>query len=214
MGNQLGSEYFNRADLERIVHWDQMTSSLERLASQGSVRVLDAGCATGRGGREHFADNPLVEKVTGLDNNPKAIAAARAATTSDKFQYLVEDIVLHLPESPYDMVYASHLPIINRWPMVYVACLWDMIRPGGELVIQASDGWVQLWRRPDKLDIIDQILGGPADNIASDHFYRVIRSQTTCSDVDIAVTSVADISNDWRFPQTARPVGPIAPDGL
>ena len=120
------------------------TAVLDRLPLDGTERVLDAGCGSGR------VTEQLLERLAGLgdhgrivalDGSPSMIDAARErlARFGDRVEYVVADLGQPLPiEEPVDSILST---ATFHWVPDHDALfrnLAGVLRPGGRLVAQCG----------------------------------------------------------------------------
>ncbi len=81
---------------------------LERLPLEGTERVLDAGCGSGRV-TEQLAERLPDGSVVALDGSPAMIEATRArlARFGDRIEYVVADLAAPLPIAPIDAIIST-----------------------------------------------------------------------------------------------------------
>jgi trans-aconitate 2-methyltransferase len=112
---------------------------LDRLPLQGTERVLDAGCGSGRV-TELLAERLPRGRVVALDGSPAMIAAARErlARFDDRIEYVVADLGAAIPIEPVDAILST---ATFHWVPDHDA-LFDnlaaVLRPGGRLVAQCG----------------------------------------------------------------------------
>jgi SAM-dependent methyltransferase len=99
-------------------------------------RVLDV--ATGRGNfvQALMEGLPAFEEITGIDNSPRAIAAASEAVKHEKVRFIQMDATcLDFPDASFDMVCISnslhHLPD----PLKVLSEMVRVLKLGGKLVV-------------------------------------------------------------------------------
>jgi trans-aconitate 2-methyltransferase len=112
---------------------------LERLPLDGSERVLDAGCGSGRV-TELLAERLPGGRVVALDGSAAMIEAARArlARFGDRIEYVVADLGAPLPIDPVDAVLST---ATFHWVLDHDALFRNLaavLRPGGPLVAQCG----------------------------------------------------------------------------
>jgi trans-aconitate 2-methyltransferase len=113
---------------------------LDRLPLEGTERVLDAGCGTGRV-TELLAERLPDGRVIALDASAAMIEAARQrlAVFGDRIDYLVADLGKPFPlEQPVDAVLST---ATFHWVPDHDALfanLAGVLRPGGRLVAQCG----------------------------------------------------------------------------
>jgi trans-aconitate 2-methyltransferase len=116
------------------------TAVLDRLPLDGTERVLDAGCGSGRV-TELLANRLPEGRVVALDGSPSMIAAARErlARFGDRIEYVVTDLGLPLPiEGAVDAVLST---ATFHWVPDHDALFANLaavLRPGGWLVAQCG----------------------------------------------------------------------------
>jgi trans-aconitate 2-methyltransferase len=142
-------------DLERdpVREWDATTydrvadpqtrwgrAVLDRLPLDGTERVLDAGCGSGRV-TELLAERLPGGRVVALDASPAMIEAARTrlARFGDRVEYLIADLGEPLPLSePVDAILST---ATFHWVADHDALFTNLaavLRPGGRLVAQCG----------------------------------------------------------------------------
>ncbi len=106
---------------------------LERIDVQGARRYLDVGCGVGATACE------IAEKygwdVTGVDVDPKQIAAAQVREASPRPRFLVMDATnLKFPDAEFDVVAAAMVTHhLHEWERA-VGEMIRVLRPGGWLI--------------------------------------------------------------------------------
>jgi trans-aconitate 2-methyltransferase len=115
------------------------TAVLDRLPLDGSERVLDAGCGTGRV-TERLAERLPDGQVVALDGSPAMVDAARArlARFGDRIEYVVADLGAPLPIAPVDAVLST---ATFHWVPDHDALFRNLaavLRTGGWLVAQCG----------------------------------------------------------------------------
>jgi trans-aconitate 2-methyltransferase len=129
---------------------------LERLPLDGTERVLDAGCGSGRV-TELLAERLPRGRVVALDGSAAMIEAARArlARFGDRIEYVVADLGAPLPIGPVDAVLST---ATFHWVPDHDALFRNLataLRPGGPLVAQCGGA--------DNIASIQRVLAGLGD---------------------------------------------------
>jgi release factor glutamine methyltransferase len=136
---------------------------LDRLVGVAEPRVLDVGTGSGAIARA-IVDEHAGARVTALDASPGALGVARANAerTGLALELREWDLFDGLPEGPWDLVVSnppyvrpdeigSLAPEIREWEPrealvgqgateAIVGGAWTVLRPGGALVLEVSDG--------------------------------------------------------------------------
>jgi ubiquinone/menaquinone biosynthesis C-methylase UbiE len=117
---------------------------LELLDLPRPAAVLDLGCGTGVVTRAIAARDGFAGVVTGVDQSPDFIAAARrlaaAAGVGERVEFVVGDAhVLHFPAASFDAVVAYTLVSHVRDPLAVLAQAGRAVRPGGTVAIFDGD---------------------------------------------------------------------------
>ncbi len=112
---------------------------LERLPLEGTERVLDAGCGTGRV-TEQLAERLPRGGVVALDGSPAMVDAARQrlARYGDRIEYVVADLGRPLPVAAVDAILST---ATFHWVPDHDALFHNLaavLRPGGRLVAQCG----------------------------------------------------------------------------
>jgi len=130
-------ERFFTSPLYRLwLRWDGDMSFHGR---RGAGRLLDVGCNEGRGLRL-YADNGF--QVEGLELNEQAAALARQRG----FPVHTTKLAQFRPEEPYDVVVLANV-LEHAWdPVLMLAEVRRLLRPGGEVWISCPNA-ASLWRR-------------------------------------------------------------------
>ena len=115
------------------------TSMLERLPLEGTERVLDAGCGTGRV-TEQLAERLPDGAVVALDGSPAMVEAARdrLGRFGDRIEYVVADLGRPLPIEPVDAILST---ATFHWVPDHDALFHNLaavLRTGGRLVAQCG----------------------------------------------------------------------------
>jgi len=117
------------------------TGVLDRLPLDGSERVLDAGCGSGRVTEQLLARLGADGRVVALDGSPSMVDAARErlAAFGDRVEYVVADLGAPLPiDGHVDAVLST---ATFHWVPDHDALfhhLAAVTRPGGRLVAQCG----------------------------------------------------------------------------
>jgi trans-aconitate 2-methyltransferase len=112
---------------------------LDRLPLEGTERVLDAGCGSGRV-TEQLAERLPDGSVVALDGSPAMIEATRArlARFGDRIEYVVADLAAPLPIAPIDAILST---ATFHWVPDHDALFRNLaavLRTGGRLVAQCG----------------------------------------------------------------------------
>jgi len=115
-----------------------LRAQLDRLPLPPGARLLDAGCGSGR----TLDELARRGRVSGVDTNPEAVAAARRRGHRDVRVARVED--LPFPDGTFDLV--TCLDVIEHTPddRATLAELRRVTRPGGLLVVTVP-AYQALW---------------------------------------------------------------------
>jgi SAM-dependent methyltransferase len=101
-------------------------------------RILDIGCGAGQLTTTLARVYPNAE-VIGVDNDPRAIAKARARAVESKrgnVEFQVGDITAGLPAGPFDLIYASLVLLHIREYEQVVREAYGALAPGGMLWVK------------------------------------------------------------------------------
>ena len=117
---------------------------LRRIDLPPGASVLDLGCGTGVVTRAIAARDGFTGTVTGIDQSPDFIAAARRLAAEDGVGDRVEFVVgdaheLDLPAASFDAVVAHTLVSHVRDPLAVLAQAARVVRPGGAVAIFDGD---------------------------------------------------------------------------
>ena len=117
---------------------------LELIDLPGAASVLDLGCGTGVVTRAIAARDGFAGTVTGVDQSPDFIAAARRLATEDgvgeRAEFVIGDAhALDLPNASFDAVVAHTLISHVRDPLAVLAEAARAIRPGGAVAVFDGD---------------------------------------------------------------------------
>lgn len=104
---------------------------LSWLNPQEGENILDLGCGTGQLANEisSFGAN-----ITGMDNSPEMIAAARAAYPHIRFD--VKDATDFSYAEPFDAIFSNAVLHWINEPEKVIACMYGNLKPGGRLVLE------------------------------------------------------------------------------
>ena len=117
---------------------------LELIDLPHATAVLDLGCGTGVVGRVIAAHDGFPGTVTGVDQSPEFITAARRfaseAGVDERLDYVVGDAhELEFPAASFDAVVAHTLISHVRDPLAVLAQAGRVVRPGGAVAIFDGD---------------------------------------------------------------------------
>ena len=117
---------------------------LMRIELPPGASVLDLGCGTGVVTRAIAARGGFTGTVTGVDQSPDFVAAARRLAAEDGVGDRVEFVVgdaheLDLPAASFDAVVAHTLVSHVRDPLAVLAQAARVLRPGGAVAIFDGD---------------------------------------------------------------------------
>ena len=117
---------------------------LELLDLPRAAAVLDLGCGTGVVARAIAARDGFAGTVTGVDQSPDFIAAARRLAAEDgvggRVAFLIGDAhALDLPAASFDAAVAHTLVSHVRDPLAVLAQAARAVRPGGPVAIFDGD---------------------------------------------------------------------------
>ena len=130
-------ERFLASGLYRL--WLKWDGDMSFHGRRGGGRLLDVGCNEGRG-LSLYADNGF--QVEGLELNEAAAALARQRG----FPVHTTPLAQFRPQEPYDVVVLANV-LEHAWdPLVMLAQVRRLLRPGGEVWISCPNG-ASLWRR-------------------------------------------------------------------
>jgi SAM-dependent methyltransferase len=123
-----------------------LRAELDRLPLPPGVRLLDAGCGSGR----TLDELARYGRVSGIDLSVDAVAAARRRGHDDVHVARVED--LPFPDATFDVV--TCLDVIEHTPddRVTLAELLRVTRPGGLLLVTVP-AYQALWSRHDEVNL-------------------------------------------------------------
>jgi trans-aconitate 2-methyltransferase len=127
-------------DPEAYLRWTKprtrgVLDLLDRIDHPEPLRVTDLGCGPGNN-TELIADRWPRALVTGIDNSPSMVAAARPRERRGRLEFRAGDLLDWVPADPPDVVLANavlqfipdHLDLLRRWA--------GFLAPGGVLGIQ------------------------------------------------------------------------------
>jgi SAM-dependent methyltransferase len=130
-------ERFLASGLYRL--WLKWDGDMSFHGCRGAGRLLDVGCNEGRG-LSLYADNGF--QVEGLELNEAAAALARRRG----FRVHTAPLAQFRPQEPYDVVVLANV-LEHAWdPLVMLAQVRRLLRPGGEVWISCPNA-ASLWRR-------------------------------------------------------------------
>jgi ubiquinone/menaquinone biosynthesis C-methylase UbiE len=113
---------------------------LDAMGLPGTVRVLDLGCGTGVIARAIASRADFAGAVTGVDQSPAFLAAARRLTASDRVEFVLGDAhELELAGASFDAAVAHTLISHVRDPRAVLAEIARVVRPGGTVAIFDGD---------------------------------------------------------------------------
>jgi ubiquinone/menaquinone biosynthesis C-methylase UbiE len=105
-----------------------------------AAAVLDLGCGTGVVARAIAARDGFAGTVTGVDQSPEFVAAARRLADGDGVEFVVGDAhALDLPAATFDATVAHTLVSHVRDPLAVLAEAARVTRPGGWVAIFDGD---------------------------------------------------------------------------
>lgn len=113
---------------------------IDRLVAQnGSLRVLDAGCAQGRLTELLFGELPASSELVGMDINESALEGARTRLGNATFVHSgISDASQH-NLGLFDLVFSSMVLQHLDSPGEGVKLLWELVAPGGVLFVTWPD---------------------------------------------------------------------------
>lgn len=111
--------------------WKHGEDLLELLCPQPGERILDAGCGAGQLTAKLAATGA---RVTGLDNSPAMLEAARAACPAAGF--LLASLADFKTPEPFDAVFSNAVLHWVRPPEDAARCIAAALRPGGRFVAE------------------------------------------------------------------------------
>lgn len=111
--------------------WKYGEDLIDLLSPQPGERILDAGCGTGQLTAKLAATGA---RVTGLDNSPAMIEAARAACPSADF--LLDSLTDFHPPEPFDAIFSNAVLHWVRPPEDAARCMAAALKPGGRFVAE------------------------------------------------------------------------------
>jgi SAM-dependent methyltransferase len=102
------------------------------------VRILDAGCGTGVGTILHFGDLEGCA-VLGIDRSADAIA--EAVVRGKQFNHIEfeQSELEELGDRRFDLVFCALVLHVVPDQQDFVELLWDLVEPGGVLVVRSLD---------------------------------------------------------------------------
>ena len=117
---------------------------LEVLGLPRTGAVLDLGCGTGVVGRAIAARDGFAGTVTGVDQSPDFVVAARRFAAEDGVGERVAFVVgdahrLDMPAASFDAVVAHTLVSHVRDPLAVLANAGRVVRPGGAVAVFDGD---------------------------------------------------------------------------
>ncbi|MEA2428262.1 MAG: trans-aconitate 2-methyltransferase [Thermoleophilaceae bacterium] len=111
--------------------------TLDRLELEGSERVLDAGCGSGRVTRV-LRDRLPEGHVVAVDASPSMVDKAREALGAERIEYGVQDLAELRLDEPVDAILST---AVFHWIPDHdalFASLHDALKPGGRLEAQCG----------------------------------------------------------------------------
>jgi trans-aconitate 2-methyltransferase len=111
--------------------WRSGEDLIDLLQPQPNERILDAGCGTGQLTAKLAATGA---SVTGLDNSPTMLEAARAACPAAAF--IQADLLDFSPEEPFDAIFSNAALHWILPPDQAARRLAAALKPGGRLVAE------------------------------------------------------------------------------
>lgn len=117
---------------------------LDAMDLRGELRIVDLGCGTGVVARSIAARAGFAGTVTGVDQSPAFLAAARrlaaAEGVDDRVEFVPGDAhALEFPEARFDAVIAHTLISHVRDPLAVLTEAARVVRPGGTVAIFDGD---------------------------------------------------------------------------
>ncbi len=114
-----------------------------------AARVLDLGCGPGTITADLARRVPEGE-VLGIDRGAAVVEAARAEHVAANLTFRVGDVyALDLPDASFDVVYAHQVLQHLTRPVVAIAEMRRVLRPGGLLAVRDADYGGFLWAPAD-----------------------------------------------------------------
>lgn len=111
--------------------WKHGEDLIGLLAPQPGERILDAGCGTGQLTAALASSGA---RVTGLDNSPAMIEAARAACPAAEF--ILASLTEFEAAEPFDAVFSNAVLHWVRPPEQAARCIAAALKPGGRFVAE------------------------------------------------------------------------------
>jgi SAM-dependent methyltransferase len=155
------------ADANRDFYWnrDQLQRVATRLGLERATTMLDVGC--GKGHWTFLLASVLAPDVavTGVDQEPEWVSAARARARElalgDRFEFRVGDVTaLDCPDATFDLVTCQTLLMHLPDPRAAIRELLRVTKPGGVILCaepNSLSAWVML-SSTNVLDPTDEIL--------------------------------------------------------
>ena len=140
-----GSSVQHRRSREEALPWEDATQRvLDRVQVPVGARCLDAGCGAGESTRLLLRRVGGTGRVYAVDVDEPLGREAVAVLRSEGHvgcRFALGDLEddVSLPGAPYDVVLARNLLLHVAAPTVVLRRLWDLVAPGGQLVIQELD---------------------------------------------------------------------------
>jgi trans-aconitate 2-methyltransferase len=166
-----------------------VTDLIDRVDHPAPRRIVDLGCGPGNN-TELIADRWPEAVVTGIDNSPSMIEAARPRARPGRLEFLVGDLRDWAPGEPPDMVLANavlqfipdHLGLLRGWA--------GYLAPGGVLGVQmpgsppaqGRDSIMEIARELIETPAWRDLLGGSLENV---HMYPPEDYLTTLGDAGL-----------------------------
>ena len=152
MRTEISNEYLmgrTSAEYQRLraqaALWEPSTiRALDAIGLQEGMTCLDAGCGPGEVMRLLGTRVGPTGHVMGVDVDESLGEESLnilKATVGDQFSFQALDLETStdFPNAPYDLVYARLTLIHTRNPVAVLRRLWDVVKPGGFLLIQDYD---------------------------------------------------------------------------
>lgn len=169
---------------------------LLRVPLTAAERVIDLGCGPGNS-TALLAERFPAAHITGVDNSPEMLRAARAA--EPRLEWLQEDIASYRPASPVDLSFSNAalhwLPDHARLFPELLAC----VRPGGAFAVQMPYNFDEpshrLMREVGRTFALDPAASRAVAPLGTPEFYYDLLAPL-CASVDVWVTRYEQVMAD------------------
>ena len=145
--------------------WEAATQrALQAVGIKEGMNCLDAGCGPGEVMR--LLGNLVGSQghVTGIDVDAfigEEALGILTTTVGPQFSFRADDLesLPDLPNAPYDLVFARLTMIHLKSPVAVLKHLWDLVKPGGTLLIQDYDlSYMQFYPTNKEFDEFETVL--------------------------------------------------------